>query len=407
MLATLIPLFDEHMMVRSYSVFSQKDNYFLSPQRAGSARFDGIANIAGLDVIDHIGIDALSDGREVFVEVNNISLFADIPAQCKAPHDKIVLLMDPSVTPEQNYVDRITALKKMGYKMAFRKLALPEFENYRPILSLMDYFLIDHKKVDMNKVKIYFDQRYPDTKLCAVNVESQADYDRLCKDAKYHYYEGSFFRMPVTKAQTEVAPLKVNYINLLNVVNNDDFDLSAAADVIGQDAALVISLLSMVNRMTVNSEITSVRHAAAMLGQKELKKWINTAVTRELCADKPSEITRVSMIRAKFAENLAPLFEMGGLAPELFLMGLFSVLDIMLDKPLPEALSMVNVSKSIEKALLQGEGEMMPVYTFIQEYENASWQEVSRLMIVENLDMDRVYEAYVKALQWYRDLLRA
>ena len=72
--------------------------------------------------------------------------------------------------------------------------------------------------------------------------------------------------------------------------------------------------------MTVNSEITSIRHAAAMLGQKELKKWINTAVTSELCADKPNEVTRLSLLRAKFAENLAPAFEMAGHSSELFLM---------------------------------------------------------------------------------------
>lgn len=79
----------------------------------------------------------------------------------------------------------------------------------------------------------------------------------------------------------------------------------------------------MVNRMTVNSGITTIRHAAAMLGQKELKRWINTAVVNQLYADKPSEITRLSLIRAKFAENLAPLFQLQNKTEELFLMGLF------------------------------------------------------------------------------------
>lgn len=96
--------------------------------------------------------------------------------------------------------------------------------------------------------------------------------------------------MPVTKGEAKVSPLKVNYIELLNIVNEPDFDLTKAADVIGRDTALVISLLKMVNHMTVNSEITSIRHAAAMLGQKELKKWINTAVTSQLCADRPMRL---------------------------------------------------------------------------------------------------------------------
>ena len=183
------------------------------------------------------------------------------------------------------------------------------------------------------------------------------------------------------------------------------FDLQDAADVIGKDAALVISMLEMVNHMAVNSEITSVRHAAAMLGQKELKRWINTAVTKELCSDKPSEITRISMVRAKFAENLAACFDMAGLSSELFLAGLFSLLDIMLDQTMEQSLGLVHVSKRIEDVLLNNTGELWPVMNFLYEYENASWQEVSRLMIMEKLDMDSVYEAYTDALRWYRDLI--
>ncbi len=211
--------------------------------------------------------------------------------------------------------------------------------------------------------------------------------------------------MPVKDSETEVNPLKVNYIELLNVVNAPDFDLQDAADVIGKDPALVISLLEMVNRMALYSDITSIRHAAAMLGQKELKRWINTAVTRELCADKPSEITRLVMIRAKFAENLAASFEMAMMAQELFIMGLFSALDIMLDKTMEEALSMVQVSKNVKEALLENKGDFAKVLNFIKKYEVADWTEISRILVLENIEMDKVYEAYLKSLKWYRDLI--
>ena len=210
--------------------------------------------------------------------------------------------------------------------------------------------------------------------------------------------------MPVKESETEVSPLKVNYIELLNVVNAQDFDLQEAADVIGKDPALVISLLEMVNRMSLNSDITSIRHAAAMLGQKELKRWINTAVTKELCADKPSEITRLVMIRAKFAEGLAGAFGMGMAAQELFIMGLFSAIDIMLDKPMEEALNMVQVSKNIRDALIDNKGDFAALLNFIRRYEDADWTEISRLMVINDINMDEVYEAYLNALKWYRDL---
>ena len=188
------------------------------------------------------------------------------------------------------------------------------------------------------------------------------------------------------------------------MINAPDFDLTKAADTISRDTALVISMLKLVNRMSRNSEITSVRHAAAMLGQKELKKWINTAVTKELCADKPNEITRLSLLRAKFAENLAPVFEKASLSSELFLTGLFSVLDIILDKPMEEALKLVNVGRGIQDALLRHEGELASVLDFLTAYENASFQEVSRLLLLGGIKDNDVYDAYVNSLIWYRDL---
>lgn len=404
MLATLIPLFDENMTVRAYSLFAQKDNYFLNPSLLGTRRNDGVANIVGLDIIESMGIETLSADKEVFVEVNNVSIFSDIDEKCQAPHERLVLLMDNTIEPDDMYINRLKELKEKGYKLAIRKLPVQSFEPYRKVLQLMDYILLDHRKIDITKARIYFGKIYPNIKLCAGNIKTQEIFEELKKEGGYQLYEGEFFRVPVTKGQAEVSPLKVNYIELLNIVNDEDFELTKAADIIGRDTALVISLLRMVNRMTVNAGITTIRHAAAMLGQKELKKWINTAVTNELCADKPNEITRLSLLRAKFAENLAPVFEMAIHSSELFLMGLFSVLDLILDKSMEEALDMVKVSKDIREALVYRDGKFAPVLDFILQYEAANWQEVSRQLVLMNIDMDMVYDSYVKSLQWYRDL---
>lgn len=404
MLVATIPLFDENMTVQAYSLYVQSKNYLLNPILLGTGRNDGAFEIPGLDIIRTVGVDAVAADKEVFVEINNISIFTDIENQCEAAHNRIVLLMDNTVKPEAMYINRLKALKQSGFKLAIRKLAVSSFEPYREVLLLMDYIFLEHRRIDISKARIYFSKIYPNIKLCAGNIKTQEAFEGLKAEGGYHFYEGEFYRMPVTQGQAEVSPLKVNYIQLLNMVNDDDFDLTKAADVIGRDTALVISLLKMVNRMSVNSEITSIRHAAAMLGQKELKKWINTAVTNELCADKPNEITRVSLLRAKFAENLAPVFEMALHSSELFLMGLFSVLDLILDKPMEEALDMVKVSKDIRQALVSKEGKFMPVLDFVTQYEAANWSEVSRQMIVADIDMKQVYEAYSNSLKWYRDL---
>lgn len=403
MLVTLVPLFDETVTVQAYSVFTQKKNHLLTPSLLGTGSNDGAADIAGLDLIESIGIETLSMDKEIFVEVNNISIFSDISGQTQTPHDRLVLLANNTIKPDEMYINRFKELKKMRYKIAIRKLADDDFEAYHELLLLTDYILLSPSKNDMEKAYKHLSKVYPHIKICAGQVDSQEDFDTF-KKIGFDLFEGGFFRVPITQGEEEVAPLKVNYISLLNLVNDSDFDLTKAADVIGHDTALVIALLKMVNKMSVNSEITSIRHAAAMLGQKELKKWINTAVTNELCADKPNEITRLSLLRAKFAENLAPVFEMSVHSSELFLMGLFSILDLILNKPMKEALKMVHVSKLIENALIEDKGELAPVLDFIIQYENASWQEVSRQMLLKRIDINQVYDAYTNSLKWYRDL---
>lgn len=404
MLVTLIPLFDENMKVSAYSLFTQKKNFLLNPSFLGSGQNDGASTIGGLEVIQSMGIETLSSVPEIFVPINNISIFSDIGTQCDVPHERLVLLLDSSIPPTDMYISRLTELKKQGYHLALRKLSVSNYEAYKELLVLMDYILINTEEVDISKARIYFNKLYPHLKLCASNVKTMEAFNSLKQDKSCFLFEGAFFRLPVTKGATSVSPLKYNYIELINLVSKDDYDLTKAADIIGHDTALVISLLQMVNHMTLNSEVTSIRHAAAMLGQKELKRWITTAVVHQMCSDKPNEITRLSLLRAKFAENLASVFEQAVKSPELFLMGLFSVLDIILDKPMEEALNLVTVSSDIREALIHKKGEFADVLTFMTKYENADWQEVSRLMLLKNIDTNDVYQAYIDSLKWYREL---
>lgn len=404
MLATLIPFFDKSMKVCAYSLFSQKENLLLNPTRQTSRVNDGAARVDGLDILQSIGIDTLSPGTDVFLPVGSIAVFSDIEAQSATMLGRLVLLFDNSITNTPDYQSRFRELRQKGYKLAIRKLPAEEFENYKEILMLMDYIILDCKKADVLKAKDYLSHQYPKIRICVGNIEKQEAYDYLKADGAFALFEGAFYRIPVTKGQTEVEPLKVNYLELMNIVNDVDFELTKAADVIGRDTALVVSLLEMVNRIAVKSEVTSIRHAAALLGQRELKKWINTVITKELCADSPNEITRVSLFRAKFMECLAPAFGLAMKSSELFLMGLFSVLDIILSMPMENALDKVNVSRDIREALLNHKGEFADVYDFMTAYENADWQEVSRLLIVKEIDNDAVYKAYIDAVCWYKEM---
>ncbi len=402
MLLTLVPMFDENIAVNAYSVFTQKDNMFLNPLSQVTGIYDGATYVQGIEAVNSMGIETLSGDKMVFVPVTNVSIFSNIEEQCKVAHVKVALLIDRTVPPVETYVNRLKELKAAGFKIAIRKIAVSEFQVYAPILELVDFVFLNNKKIAIDKAKVFFTKLYPNAKLVAGNIDTMGTFNTLKATGGYQYFEGEFYRIPVTKGTKDITPAKVTQLELLKIVNNPDFELNEAADIISRDTALTLSLLQMVNRVVKTAEITTIRHAAAMLGQKELKKWINTAVVNEISSDQPNELTRLTLLRARFAENIAGLFDLKMQSEELFLMGLFSVLDVILDKPMDEALDMIQVSKDIKQALVSHEGKLAPVLEFILAYESADWSGVSRILLLGNIDADKIYEAYIESLDWYR-----
>lgn len=405
MMLTLIPFFDRNMSVSAYSLFTRKNNFLMNPSLLGSRQFDGAAYVDGLELIQELGTTTLSGGKPIFVSLNNISIFSSLESECKNTNHAPILLIDQTFPPVSMYTDRIRELREFGYHFAIRNLPVHCYEDYAPILSQMDYILIDCQKIDAIKASFYFRKLYPDICICASNIPDMETFGKLSPAETISLFEGTFFRMPVTRGEHKVSPLKINYISLLNLIEEDDFDLTKAADIISQDTALIISLLRLANTRSFNSEITSVRVAVSMLGQKDLTRWIQTTVIEKLCSDKPNELMRLSLLRAKFAENLAPVFGMAMRSQELFLTGLFSILDIILDCSMEEALSMVRVSGKIRTALLEHTGSLAEVLHFIVKYESAEWQEVSRQLVLKNIEIPDVSHAWVSSLQWYAKLI--
>lgn len=377
----------------------------MNPSLLGSRQFDGAAYVDGLELIQELGTTTLSGGKPIFVSLNNISIFSSLESECKNTNHAPILLIDQTFPPVSMYTDRIRELREFGYHFAIRNLPVHCYEDYAPILSQMDYILIDCQKIDAVKASFYFRKLYPDICICASNIPDTETFGKLSPAETISLFEGTFFRMPVTRGEHKVSPLKINYISLLNLIEEDDFDLTKAADIISQDTALIISLLRLANTRSFNSEITSVRVAVSMLGQKDLTRWIQTTVIEKLCSDKPNELMRLSLLRAKFAENLAPVFGMAIRSQELFLTGLFSILDIILDCSMEEALSMVRVSGKIRTALLEHTGSLAEVLHFIVKYESAEWQEVSRQLVLKNIEIPDVSHAWVSSLQWYAKLI--
>ena len=124
MLVSLVPLFDKNLAVKAYSIFTQKDNYLMNPILLGTRKHDGSPRIEGLELIESMGIETMTNDKEVFVPITNISIFSDIEHTCSAQRSRIVLLFDNTIPPVEMYIKRLKELKSKGYKLAIRKVAI-------------------------------------------------------------------------------------------------------------------------------------------------------------------------------------------------------------------------------------------------------------------------------------------
>lgn len=192
MMLTLIPFFDRNMSVSAYSLFTRKNNFLMNPSLLGSRQFDGAAYVDGLELIQELGTTTLSGGKPIFVSLNNISIFSSLESECKNTNHAPILLIDQTFPPVSMYTDRIRELREFGYHFAIRNLPVHCYEDYAPILSQMDYILIDCQKIDAVKASFYFRKLYPDICICASNIPDMETFGKLSPAETISLFEGTF-----------------------------------------------------------------------------------------------------------------------------------------------------------------------------------------------------------------------
>ena len=397
-----VPMFNAKMEVAAYRFFTHRGNEFALQVGAasGSAVLEPVLDLLGGD-----GLEAFVMDKAAFVPIGPVTLLSRLEDRLdENVRRRVVFLLGPDTPSTLAHVESLERHVENGFRFGMAGIANPL--DYRRLLQLCRYWLIDQT----DDPSPWPRRMPPDIRhliLTATNVTDHAMFAELVQDGMYSLFEGGFYRYPVTMGKNRVSPVKVNLIRMLNMVQDPDFDFRKLADIIQRDTALSISLLKLVNSpyFKRTREIGSIGQAVALLGEIEIRKWASTAVSLIMGTDKPDEITRLSLIRAKFAENLAVSFGLALYSQSLFLTGLFSVLDIVLEATMREALEMVKVSGVIHQALVEGTGMFAPVLEIVRRYEAAEWQELSRLLILHDLSAASVADAYIDAAAWYRDLI--
>ncbi len=401
-----IPLFDSNMAVQAYQLCAHGEKV-LGMDDDHVYTNEALSN-PGLDIVEQIGIEAFADDKPLFLELSRLQLMAGVPIDSPLGPDRIVCVIPVSFISDREMTTKVHVLKEYGYIIAID--GYPEDPD-APMLEYASYIILDYTDPLFFQRYNGFYRTIRGTKPVISNIPSMEAYKQINYDEKA-LFSGSFYSQPITQARAILSPVKVNALHLLGQVNKEDFDLIDVVRIIERDPYCTISLLKFINTASSvagrgRQKIESIRQAVAILGQKEVRQWATITLSVTLGEDKPGAITKLSLVRAKFAENIAGVFDLGMLQPSLFMTGLFSLLDVMLEKPLHTALDEIGVDRRIRSALVDNMGPYYPVMEMIYAYERADWDKTTQLMFQNDADISQISQAFLDALVWYNQLLTA
>jgi EAL and modified HD-GYP domain-containing signal transduction protein len=383
------PIFDRAQNVFGYELLFRNglENCFRAEPEAASR--------STLDSTLLFGLNTLCDGRLAFVNCTRDMLLKDLVTLL--PPDQTVVEILETVEPGDRVIAACKRLKEAGYL-----IALDDFAPNDPRTSLCDF--ADILKIDVRTTKIEeragLMRRFASgkRKMLAEKLETPHEF-RQARDMGFALFQGYFFRHPEVLMAREVPANKLHYLRLMEMVCRVELDLRELEKSIKQETAICYRLLRYLNSplFGFSLEIKSIRHAMAILGERELRRWIRLVVAVSAGEQKCTELILTGLARARFCELLSGRLRSGS---DLFLMGLLSVMDAIMEVQMDVLLAQVPVEKEIKAALLGQAGTLRPIYQLMLAQESAEWEQSSALAKQLQLSEEEVADHWWQSLQW-------
>jgi EAL and modified HD-GYP domain-containing signal transduction protein len=219
----------------------------------------------------------------------------------------------------------------------------------------------------------------------------------------FSYFQGYFFCKPQRLTITEISSVKINLIRLLAEVTKREIELERLREIISSDVAITYKLMRFLNSAYyyLLQKVKSVKHGVALLGEKELRNFCMLVIISELATDKPDELVRLVLVRAKLCELLG---KSSGISESecmnLYMIGLFSLLDAMLDCPMSEILDKLPINAVVKESLLGRKNAYTDFLSLSQAFEKNQQDECLLLQEKLSLTEDRVQACYLEAVKY-------
>ncbi len=394
-LITRQPIFNRESVVMGYELLSRP----IWAEPPNPMPDEAFLTQVLMNTLANVGLTSLGGGKKLFVNAN-AHFLQNLPSTVWAAN-KVVLQVSAEIAADETALAALAKLAKQGYQAALTQmLTVPkEMGRLAPVVPLVKVPLRNDRMLFTETVK---QLRLHRVQLLAEGVNTQDDW-AFCRHQGAEFFQGYFICQPRALLWRKADASRFTVMRTLARIQNPDADFHSLGNIIAQDASLSHRLLALVNSpaFSLARTINSLEQAIAFLGLNQLRAWL-TLLTMAAIPDKPPELTNLAMLRAKMCELVSPFLAQRK-SDAFFIVGLFSVLDALLDMPMGDVLAQLTMAPEISEALAFRRGAPGEALKIVQLYEQADWNSLLRL----NLKLDVVGSAFRQAVQWTSDLARS
>jgi c-di-GMP-related signal transduction protein len=391
-LAVRQPIFDGHQRVFGYELLFRSGFENCLSFSDGDAATSRV-----LDAFMLQGLETLSHRQRAFINFTSNALLNGVATLL--PVQTLTVEILENVEPDPPVVAACLKLKKLGYQITLDDVSL---ERQKPLLDLADIVKVDFSLTDEGQRReIARSLRRRRVKLLAEKVETSEQFKKAASWG-YQYFQGFFFCEPQVLSGRDIPAFKATYLQLLQAVHRPELDFREIEQVLRHDLSLSYRLLRYLNspRFGFRGEIRSLRQAISLLGEQYVRRWAVLLSTMMLASNKPAELLITSLTRARFCELLSAPLAGRDEPADFFLMGLFSLIDTILDRPMEEILQGIDLAAEIKMSLLGGHNLHREVYECVLAVEKADWKALSLRAGNLGLQDDFVGACYLQSLDW-------
>lgn len=350
------------------------------------------------------GLSVLSETTPVFINFGREMLLSDWPALL--PSSVVVVEILESVKPDSDVVAACTALRQKGYALALDDVT---DATCRDLLDLADIIKVDFRATSPEvQSALVAEHRRAGRRLLAEKVETLEEFERA-KALGFDFFQGFFFSRPVLMQGRQMGSMKANALRLLAELSAPEINFHRLEGLIRCDVSLTYKLLRYVNSALFGrrNPLSGVLPALVAMGEMDIRRWIILATLLDLKGT-TQVLVRHALVRARFCENLATAA--GSRSPgDAFLMGMFSLLDALVHRPLPEVLRELALPEPIVAPLLGAESKSQNALALVLArcYEAGRWDQVQASASSLGVSNETVGDNYMEALEWASQRLTA